>query len=57
MVRSPVKEITEINSKIFATLDGNEAVARVVYPLNEVITIYPITPSSPMGEWVDTRSS
>jgi pyruvate-ferredoxin/flavodoxin oxidoreductase len=37
----------------FATLDGNEAVARVAYALNEVIAIYPITPSSPMGEWAD----
>ena len=27
----------------FATLDGNEAVARVAYALNEVIAIYPIT--------------
>jgi pyruvate-ferredoxin/flavodoxin oxidoreductase len=35
------------------TLDGNEAVARVAYALNEVIAIYPITPSSPMGEWSD----
>ena len=35
------------------TLDGNEAVARVAYQLNEVITIYPITPASPMGEWAD----
>ncbi|MEM8807889.1 MAG: pyruvate:ferredoxin (flavodoxin) oxidoreductase, partial [Cyanobacteria bacterium P01_G01_bin.38] len=38
----------------FATLDGNEAVARVVYALNEVIAIYPITPASPMGEWADS---
>ncbi len=37
----------------FATIDGNEAVARVAYPLNEVIAIYPITPSSSMGEWAD----
>ncbi|WP_246564388.1 2-oxoacid:acceptor oxidoreductase family protein [Leptothoe spongobia] len=37
----------------FATLDGNEAVARVAYALNEVIAIYPITPASPMGEWAD----
>jgi pyruvate-ferredoxin/flavodoxin oxidoreductase len=37
-----------------ATIDGNEAVARVVYPLNEVVAIYPITPSTPMAEWVDT---
>ena len=36
-----------------ATLDGNEAVARVAYRLNEVIAIYPITPSSAMGEWAD----
>src|SRR5436189_3270033 len=36
-----------------ALLDGNEAVARVAYALNEVIAIYPITPASPMGEWAD----
>ncbi len=35
------------------TLDGNEAVAYVAYRLNEVIAIYPITPSSGMGEWAD----
>ncbi len=29
-------------------LDGNEAAASVAYRLNEVIAIYPITPSSPM---------
>ncbi len=34
-------------------LDGNEAVARVAYALNEVIAIYPITPASTMGEWAD----
>ncbi len=34
-------------------LDGNEAAASVAYRLNEVIAIYPITPSSPMGEWSD----
>jgi pyruvate-ferredoxin/flavodoxin oxidoreductase len=37
----------------YMTLDGNEAVARVAYKLNEVIAIYPITPSSAMGEWAD----
>src|SRR5204862_305259 len=36
-----------------ALLDGNEAVARVAYALNEVIAIYPITPASSMGEWAD----
>lgn len=40
-----------------ATLDGNEAVARVAYRLNEVIAIYPITPSSVMGEWADQWAS
>ena len=44
-------------NKKFATIDGNEAVSRVAYRLNEVIAIYPITPSSPMGEWADTWSS
>jgi len=39
------------------TVDGNEAVARVAYKLNEVIAIYPITPSSPMGEWADQWAS
>ena len=35
------------------TVDGNEAVARVAYRLNEVAAIYPITPSSVMGELAD----
>ncbi len=39
------------------TTDGNEAVARVAYALNEIIAIYPITPSSPMGEWADQWSA
>jgi len=40
-----------------ATLDGNEAVARVAHRLSEVIAIYPITPSSPMGELADEWST
>ncbi|MDJ0634574.1 MAG: pyruvate:ferredoxin (flavodoxin) oxidoreductase, partial [Xenococcaceae cyanobacterium MO_188.B29] len=43
--------------RTFATLDANEAVARVAYKLNEAIAIYPITPASPMGEWADAWSS
>ena len=35
------------------TVDGNEAVARVAYRLSDLIAIYPITPSSGMGEWAD----
>jgi pyruvate-ferredoxin/flavodoxin oxidoreductase len=37
----------------FITIDGNEATAYVAYRLSEVIAIYPITPSSPMGEFAD----
>ena len=38
-------------------MDGNEAAARVAHKLNEVSIIYPITPSSPMGEWADAWSA
>ena len=41
----------------FKTIDANEAVAHVAYHLSEVIAIYPITPSSPMGEWADAWAS
>jgi pyruvate-ferredoxin/flavodoxin oxidoreductase len=41
----------------FKTMDANEAVANVAYRLNEVIAIYPITPSSTMGEWADQWAS
>ncbi|MEX2550669.1 MAG: pyruvate:ferredoxin (flavodoxin) oxidoreductase [Nitriliruptoraceae bacterium] len=40
-----------------ATLDGNEAAARVAYRFSETVCIYPITPSSPMGEFSDAWSS
>ncbi len=46
-----------MNKRNFATIDGNEAVARVAYKLNEVIAIYPITPASPMAEWADAWMS
>jgi pyruvate-ferredoxin/flavodoxin oxidoreductase len=39
------------------TIDGNEAAAYVAHKLNEVIAIYPITPSSTMGEWADEWSA
>src|ERR1700756_1171875 len=42
-----------MNSKTFATIDGNEAAAQVAYQLNEVIALFPITPASPMGEFAD----
>src|SRR5512141_1022067 len=39
------------------TIDGNEAAAHVAYRVSEVIAIYPITPSSAMGEWADAWSA
>ena len=40
-------------SKKFKMIDGNEAVADIAHKTNEVVAIYPITPSSPMGEHAD----
>ena len=45
------------NSRPKVTIDGNEAAAYVAHQINEVIAIYPITPSSPMGEWADQWSA
>ncbi len=44
-------------NKIKITIDANEAAASVAYQTNEVIAIYPITPSSTMGEWADQWAS
>jgi len=44
-------------SRIKVTVDGNEAAAYVAHKTNEVIAIYPITPSSPMGEFSDQWTS
>jgi pyruvate-ferredoxin/flavodoxin oxidoreductase len=41
----------------FVTIDGNEAAASVAHRLSEVIAIYPITPSSGMGELSDEWSA
>ena len=40
-------------SRRMVTIDANEAAAYVAYRLSEVVAIYPITPSSPMGEHAD----
>ncbi len=45
------------NGRLKVTIDGNEAAAYVAHKLNEVIAIYPITPSSNMGEWADEWSA
>ena len=39
--------------KKFLTCDGNQAAAHVAYMFSEVAAIYPITPSTPMAEYVD----
>jgi len=44
-------------ARAYAALDGNEAAADVAYRLSDVIAIYPITPSSAMGEWADQWSA
>ncbi|MFW5701666.1 MAG: pyruvate:ferredoxin (flavodoxin) oxidoreductase, partial [Bacteroidota bacterium] len=42
-----------MSERNYTTIDGNEAAAYVAYRVNEVCAIYPITPSSNMGEWAD----
>lgn len=44
-------------NNIRVTIDGNEAAAYIAYHVNEVMAIYPITPSSPMGELADEWAS
>ncbi|MBP8975485.1 MAG: pyruvate:ferredoxin (flavodoxin) oxidoreductase [Bacteroidetes bacterium] len=46
-----------MSNRNHVTIDGNEAAAYVAHKLNEVIAIYPITPSSNMGEWADEWSA
>ena len=43
--------------KKFMTCDGNCAAAHVAYMFSEVAAIYPITPSSPMAEYIDEWSA
>lgn len=43
--------------KVFQSMDGNQAAAYVSYAFTEVAGIYPITPSSPIAEYVDLWSS
>ncbi|MDX9789545.1 MAG: pyruvate:ferredoxin (flavodoxin) oxidoreductase, partial [Candidatus Kapabacteria bacterium] len=46
-----------MTERTYITIDGNEAAAYVMYRVNEVCAIYPITPSSNMGEWADEWAS
>lgn len=47
----------EKNKAVYEVMDGNEAAAYIAYKCNEVCAIYPITPSSTMGEWADEWSA
>ena len=43
--------------KVYQSMDGNQAAAYTAYAFSEVAGIYPITPSSPMPEYVDNWAS
>ena len=47
----------DVMTKSVKTLDGNEAAASIAYRTNEICAIYPITPSSTMGELADQWAS
>jgi pyruvate-ferredoxin/flavodoxin oxidoreductase len=44
-------------TKRYVTCDANEAVASVAHRVSEVISVYPITPASAMGEFCDEWSA
>src|SRR5512136_1096097 len=46
-----------MTARRMVTIDGNEAAASTAHRINEVCAIYPITPSSNMGEWADQWSA
>src|SRR5208337_1285306 len=57
LVRRGELENSSTSARPKVTIDGNEAAAYVAHQTNEVIAIYPITPSSNMGEWADQWSA
>ena len=61
-VRLPVHNQTALKenepmSRKMVTIDGNQACTHVAYATSEVITIYPITPSSPMAAEADAKAN
>jgi len=46
-----------MSGKKMVVMDGNQAAAHIAYAFSEVAAIYPITPSSPMGEYSDAWSA
>src|SRR4030042_630725 len=51
------REVKAANMRKMVMIDGNEAAAYAAHKTNEVCAIYPITPSSTMGEWADEWSA
>ena len=52
-----LQEMEQTMGRKMVTIEGNTAAAYVAHATNEVIAIYPITPSSPMGEIADLRTA
>lgn len=57
IAQSKTEGVTPKKASAFTIMDGNEAAVRIAYKTSEVCAIYPITPSSNMGEWADEWSS
>src|SRR5215470_479564 len=57
VVTTAMAHAKTLADKTYVTLDGNEATAQVAFALSDVVAIYPITPSSAMGEWADQWSA
>jgi pyruvate-ferredoxin/flavodoxin oxidoreductase len=57
LLNEATTDSTSLSKRKTITVDGNEAAAFVAYKTNEVIAIYPITPSSPMAEYADARAA
>jgi len=57
LVKTENKIEQSVEPIITTIMDGNEAAAYIAYKTSEVCAIYPITPSSTMGEWADEWSA
>ena len=57
ITKQVLSEEPRTKDSVTAIMDGNEAASHIAYKTSEVCAIYPITPSSAMGEWADEWSS
>jgi len=57
VITTPSKEQLKEEKKLLEVMDGNQAAVHIAYKTSEVCAIYPITPSSAMGEFADEWSS